>query len=167
MDFKLHLPNLKKTWLLYGSRYIQILCDNRKIEAKRNWADISVDFENAFIWPLISSRSEWGRLLWGWPPIFVNRHSFDLPKARVGQKSAGFFPARQHQMNPYSFDLPRNNFFSIRILLTYECVLCGLGQSNADHFEWTFLFHRHILILETLIINSFEWTILKLMSVAF
>ena len=82
-------------------------------------------------------------------------------------KRCVLFPARQHQINPYSFDLPRNNFFSIRILLTYECVLCGLGQSNADHFEWTFLFHRHILILKTLIINSFEWTILKLMSVAF
>ena len=74
-------------------------------------------------------------------------------KSTRRSKRCVFFPARQHQMNPYSFDLPRNNFFSIRILLTYECVLCGLGQSNADHFEWTFLFHRHIFIFKKLIIN--------------
>ena len=128
---------------------------------------MSVDFKNGFIWPLTSSRSKWGRFLWDWPPIFVNRYSFDIPKPHVGQNSAGFFPARQHQANAYSFDLPKNIFFSIRILLTYECVLCGLGQSIADHFEWTFLFHRHNLILKALIINLFKWTILKLMSVAF
>ena len=49
-------------------------------------------------------------------------------------KRCVFFPARQHQMNPYSFDLPKNIFFSTRILLTYECALCGLGQSNTDNF---------------------------------
>ena len=64
-------------------------------------------------------------------------------------KRCVFFPARQHQMNPYSFDLPKNIFFSICILLTYECVLCGLGQSNADHFVWMILIHRQILILKT------------------
>ena len=42
-------------------------------------------------------------------------------KSTRRSKRCAFFPARQHQMNPYSFDLAKCNDFSTRILLTYEC----------------------------------------------
>ena len=42
-------------------------------------------------------------------------------KSTRRSKRCVFFPAGQHQMNPYSFDLAKCNDFSTRILLTYEC----------------------------------------------
>ena len=42
-------------------------------------------------------------------------------KSTRRSKRCAFFSARQHQINPYSFDLAECIDFSTRILLTYEC----------------------------------------------
>ena len=54
---------------------------------------IYVDFKNGVYWLLNTSGWPWGRSIWDWPQFFVDQHSFDLPKADVGQKSADSFGA--------------------------------------------------------------------------
>ena len=59
-------------------------------------------------------------------------------KSTRRSKRCAFFSARQHQINPYSFDLAECIDFSTRILLTYECEFmwnrskqCGLFWIDA------------------------------------
>ena len=71
----------------------QDIWNNRKFEAQWNDVILSEYLENEVKCFLAPSRSGRGHGFWDRPRIFVNRHCFDLPKALVGQKDAGYFGA--------------------------------------------------------------------------
>ena len=56
-------------------------------------------------------------------------------KSTPRSKRCAFFPARQHQMNPYSFDLAKRNDSSNRILLTYVCELVWIRSKQCVPFH--------------------------------
>ena len=138
MEFELWVWKNCKNLTLIQSRIYENPMRQSKIWSSMKWCH--------FVWifrkwgqMLSSSIQKWTRPWFLRPTSNFCQSAILWPtKSTRRSKRCVFFPATQHQMNPYSFDLAKCIDFSTRIPLTYECEFmwtrskqCGLFWLDA------------------------------------
>ena len=125
MDFELWVWKNSKNLILVQSQIYENPMRQSKIWSSMNSC--------RFVWifrkwgqMLSSSIQKWTRPWFSRPTSNFCQSAILWPtKSTRRSKRCAYFPARQHQMNPHPFDLPKCNDFSTRSLLTYECEVMG------------------------------------------